>query len=211
MTVGGGIRSVKDAQELLESGADKVAINSALFENPFLISDISNHYGSQCVVVSIDVVREDDGKYMCLSEGGREYTGQELFDWLNRVVDLGAGEILLTSVDREGTGSGYDLDLIKEVVDKCPIPVVACGGAGSFKDVEGLINNSGVSAVCASSIFHYDLAARELNIDSLGGNKNFINNIKSISIQELRKKIAPISILDLKRYLNKQGIPLRIK
>ena len=211
MTVGGGIKSIEDAKELLESGADKVAINSALFDNPFLISDIANHNGSQCVVVSVDVIKEESGKYICLSENGREYTGQELFEWLDRVVDLGAGEILLTSVDREGTGLGYDINLVREVVDKCPIPVVACGGSGSSSHVKELIDGSGVEAISASSIFHYELATRGLDIGSLGGNKDFINKIQNIDASEIRKSIEPTSVLALKEYLNKQGIAVRTK
>jgi len=211
MTVGGGVRSIDDVRMLLEHGADKVAINTALFSNPDLIKNVADNFGSSCMVVSIDVIKNDFETYECLTENGRENTGIELFEWLEKVINFGAGEILLTSVDNEGTGLGFDTGLIDKVSDFCPIPVIACGGAGKKEHVLDIINKTDIDGVAISSILHYDLANRDLDVDSKEGNKGFLNNIKGNTKQQIRKGISSTTVNELKSYLSNNGAHVRIK
>ena len=155
-TVGGGINSVDKVQKLLRAGADKVCLNSSSFNHPELLSDIANRHGSQCIVASIDV-RKDTlcQKWYCFSEAGKKYTGIEVRSWAREVEDRGAGEILITSIERDGTLQGYDLDLIEAVVNTVKIPVIASGGAGNCKHMIDAVNKAGASAVAAASIFHF--------------------------------------------------------
>jgi len=122
LTVGGGIRSVDDANNLLKAGADKIAVNTAAIQRPALIAELVEAFGSQCVTVSIQAKHRGGAAYECLTDNARETTGQSVFDWAQKVVTLGAGEILLTSVDREGTGKGYELELIRRVTQSVPVP-----------------------------------------------------------------------------------------
>lgn len=155
LTVGGGIRNIGDITELLRSGADKVSINSAAFERPALISEAAERFGSQCVVASIDARREPDGSYRCLSRSGTVETGWEPAQWAEEMERRGAGEILITSVDRDGTMGGYDLDLIRLVTDRVHIPVIASGGAGNYQHLLEALTTGKAAAVAAASIFHF--------------------------------------------------------
>jgi len=155
LTVGGGIRSMEDAKRLLRAGADKVAINTAAYRNPDLIRDIAGHFGSQCIVVSIDARKTNDGRYECFSHSGTRSTGREPGAWAREAELLGAGEILITSIERDGTMEGYDLELIQTVTQKVRIPVIASGGAGKYQDLFDAIRTAGASAVAAASIFHF--------------------------------------------------------
>jgi len=209
LTIGGGIRSVDDARALLRAGADKVAINTALFTKPDLINEIADNFGSQCMVVSIDAVLIE-GRYECLTDGGRERTGVEVDKWVENAVERGAGEILLTSVDMEGTGKGYDIELVRKVTKSAPIPVIACGGAGCCGDVEDVIKEANADAVSAASIFHYrlikEMGARSGNGE---GNVDFMKRSSGIG-GNLRKGIDPVSISSLKQYLHSLGEDVRI-
>ncbi len=152
-TVGGGIKEMADFLTLMRCGADKVSINSSAISNPALITEAANKFGSQCVVVAIDVKKTANG-YEVFSHGGTKPTGLNALNWASRVQQLGAGEILLTSMDKDGTKTGYDLDLIKAITSKVTIPVIASGGVGDLKDLaDGL--KAGASAVLAASIFHF--------------------------------------------------------
>lgn len=154
LTVGGGVRSVDDMRTLLEAGADKVAINTAAIRNPEIISDCAKRFGSQAIVVCIDGKRVGD-HYEIYSHGGRTPEGLDAVDWAAKVADLGAGEIMLTSMDRDGTGKGYELEFTRQVADRVSIPVIASGGVGKLEHlVEGL-REGGADAVLAASIFHY--------------------------------------------------------
>jgi cyclase len=155
MTVVGGIRSIHDIHEILRAGADKVAINTAAIENPKLLKEASRVFGAQCIVSCIEFHRHPDGKCEAWVDYGRQPTGVDAFDWSRRVVDLGAGEILLTSVDREGMGNGFDLEFTAKVADAVSIPVIACGGAGRKEDFISVIQEGHADAVSAASIFHY--------------------------------------------------------
>lgn len=152
-TVGGGIRSVDDAARLIRAGADKVAINTAAYTNPGLLGEIAQRYGRQAVVASIDVLREAQG-WQLRSDCGRTQEPRALLDWVREVVEQGAGEILLNSIDRDGRMSGYDVELLRVVVQAVDVPVIACGGAGSFVHLrEGF--EAGVEAVACGSLFNF--------------------------------------------------------
>jgi imidazole glycerol-phosphate synthase subunit HisF len=158
MTVGGGIRSVADATELLRCGADKVAVNTAAVANPALISDIAQQFGSQCVVLSIEAKQIGSGRWEVYTDGGREKTGLDVVEWVKRGVALGAGEILLTSVDREGTRRGFDIDLVRSVTAEVSVPVIASGGMGKPEDLVSVAQQAEADAVAMADILHYQRA-----------------------------------------------------
>ncbi len=155
LTVGGGVRTVADCSRLLDAGADKVAMNTAAIRNPQLIADSAKRFGSQAIVVAVDAKRREDGSYEIYSHGGRTPEGVDAFEWCQRITDLGAGEILLTSMDRDGTGKGYELHLTRSIVDRVSIPVIASGGVGCLDDLVDGLMTGGADAVLAASIFHY--------------------------------------------------------
>ena len=158
LTAGGGIRSLHEIALALRSGADKVALNTYAIKNPEFIREASEVYGSQCIVLSIEAKKPGEGSWEALTDGGRERTGVDVLEWVKRGIALGAGEILLTSIDADGTRKGYDLDLIKKVTALSTVPVIAHGGAGEVADVIRAAQ-AGAGAVCASSIFHYSIAS----------------------------------------------------
>jgi cyclase len=162
LTVGGGIRTIDDIRKLLKAGADKISINTSAVENPQLISDGSKKFGSQCIVVAIDAKRNTAGSWTVYTHGGRTETKLDVIEWAKKCVELGAGEILLTSMDKDGTKDGYDLELTEHVTNAVNVPVIASGGAGKkehFVDV----CKKGASAVLAASLFHF----KELSIHDL--------------------------------------------
>jgi imidazoleglycerol phosphate synthase cyclase subunit len=154
LTVGGGIRALEDAQALLEAGADKVSVNTAAVHRPEILSNIAEHFGRQCTVLAIDAARRD-GRFEVLIKGGREGTGIGAIEWARQAVERGAGEILLTSWDRDGTREGYDLELIRKVADAVRVPVIASGGAAGPEHLKDAFD-AGADAVLAASIFHDD-------------------------------------------------------
>lgn len=156
ITVGGGIRTLEDARELLRSGADKIAVNTAVLKKPELISEISNHFGSQCMVLSIQAKKIADGKWEAYYDCGRETTGIDVVQWAKKGYELGAGEILLTSVDQEGTQRGFDLELIREISSIVPIPVIASGGMGAISDFTDAVKNGKADALAVGSVLHYN-------------------------------------------------------
>jgi cyclase len=158
MTVGGGIRSIEDATEILRSGADKVAINTAAVANPTLITKLAQKFGSQCVVLSIEAKRNLNGNWEVLTENGRERSGLDVVEWAIQGCNNGAGEILLTSVDMEGTKKGFDSDLIKAVSSQVEIPVIASGGMGKLSDAVDVIEKGEASAIAMADILHYGKA-----------------------------------------------------
>lgn len=153
LTVGGGVRSGEDAKRLLRSGADKVGINSAAVERPELVTELARRFGSQCVVLSVDAKKRPEGGWEVVTRGGRQATGKDALSWIREGVERGAGEILLTSIDRDGTQGGYDLDLIAEAARAVPVPVIASGGAGAPEHLASALA-AGAAAVLAASIFH---------------------------------------------------------
>ncbi|MDY7577753.1 imidazole glycerol phosphate synthase subunit HisF [Herbaspirillum sp. RTI4] len=155
LTVGGGVRTVEDVRRLLNAGADKVGINTSAVTNPQLVADAASKYGSQCIVVAIDAKRSSDGRWQVFTHGGRNATGLDAVEWAQKMALLGAGEILLTSMDRDGTRSGFDLALTRAVSDAVEIPVIASGGVGGLQDLADGIKLGHADAVLAASIFHF--------------------------------------------------------
>lgn len=155
LTVGGGVRAVEDVRRLLNAGADKVGINTSAVTNPQLVADAAAKYGSQCIVVAIDAKRNGDGTWQVYTHGGRNATGLDAVQWAQHMAKLGAGEILLTSMDRDGTRSGFDLDLTRAVSEAVSIPVIASGGVGELQDLADGVTKGKADAVLAASIFHY--------------------------------------------------------
>jgi cyclase len=154
-TIGGGIRSVQDAQAVLDAGADKVSVNSAALARPELLTELADQFGAQCVVIAIDAKREEDGWGVYVKGGRERVEGREAVAWAKEAAERGAGEIMLTSMDRDGTTDGYDIALTRAVADAVPIPVIASGGAGRLEHLSEAIAEGGADAVLCASIFHY--------------------------------------------------------
>lgn len=163
LTVGGGIRTLDDVRDTLRAGSDKVGINSAAVRTPELINEAAAMFGRQCIVCAVDAKRMDDGTWHVVINGGRIDTGKELIAWVKELEERGAGEILLTSMDADGTKAGYDLEMTKAVCDAVHIPVIASGGAGSIDDFAQVFEETGCDAALAASLFHYG----ELTIDDV--------------------------------------------
>ena len=155
LTVGGGLRTVEDIRKMLNAGADKVSLNTAAILNPDLVSEASAKFGNQCIVVAIDAKKEADGKWNVYTHGGRNRTELDAVEWAKEAERRGAGEILLTSMDADGTKDGYDIALTKAVSDAVSIPVIASGGAGKLEHLVDVVKNGGANAVLAASIFHF--------------------------------------------------------
>ena len=168
-TVGGGIRSVEDMNKMLKAGADKVAVNSSALANPQLIADCAQKFGNQCVVAAIDAKKMADGSWHVFVEGGRKDTGRDLIQWAQEVVALGAGEILLTSMDKDGTKSGFDLEMLNRVAEVVDVPIIASGGAGNIEDIVEVFEKTTATGALAASIFHFG----EVNI---GETKQVLTN-----------------------------------
>ncbi|MDP4211926.1 MAG: imidazole glycerol phosphate synthase subunit HisF [Bacteroidota bacterium] len=162
-TVGGGIASVADVQVLLENGADKISVNTAAFKNPALIAELAREFGSQCVVLAIDAKKAGDGQNYVHLNGGRVPTEMTCMDWARKGVDLGAGEILLTSMDQDGTKTGFALELTRMLAEALPVPVIASGGGGTMQHFADVFNKGHADAALAASIFHF----REIPIPGL--------------------------------------------
>jgi cyclase len=156
ITIGGGIRTIGDATQILRCGADKLAINTGAVENPQLIHEIARKFGSQCVVVSIEAKKISEGRWEVFTNNGRERTGLDVVEWSKKCADNGAGEILLTSIDREGTRSGFEVDLVKAVTTSVDIPVIASGGMGNAEDLIEVVSLGGADAVAMADILHFD-------------------------------------------------------
>lgn len=202
LTVGGGIKSIDDIKMALKVGADKISMNTAAVKNPEIINNAANTFGSSTIVISIEASKNNKGEYMVFTDNGREETGKKVIDWAKEVFKRGAGEIILTSIDNEGTGSGFDNDFINKVSNKIDIQVIAHGGAGSKEDVLDVFQKTKASAVALSSILHYSKLKKVKNIDKkkLVGNTEFLNNkIKN-------KNFKNCNIKELKKFLKKKSI-----
>jgi imidazole glycerol-phosphate synthase subunit HisF len=174
-TVGGGISTVEDVALLLQNGADKVSVNTAAFKNPQLIQELSDAFGSQCVVLGIDTKKEDDGHWYVYLNGGRAKTDKLTIDWAKEAVALGAGEILLTSMNNDGTKNGFALDITNELSLGLPVPVIASGGAGTMEHFKEVFEKGNADAALAASIFHY----KEIEIAAL---KNYLHPFVNIRL-----------------------------
>lgn len=162
-TVGGGIASVDDVSVLLQNGADKISVNTAAFRNPELVAQLAKEFGSQCVVLAIDTKQEEDGEWYVYLNGGRLKTDTKCFDWAKKAVDLGAGEILLTSMNHDGTKKGFAIDITKQLAESLPVPVIASGGGGTMEHFTDIFEKGKADAALAASIFHFkEIAIPEL-------------------------------------------------
>lgn len=155
LTVGGGISKIEHIRKLLQSGADKVSINTAAVRNPEFVKEASHKFGSQCIVVAIDAKRNEKGEFEIFTHGGKNPTGINAIEWAKKMESFGAGEILLTSMDRDGTGEGFDIELTKAIADNVRIPVIASGGVGTIDHFSEGISKTGATAVLAASVFHF--------------------------------------------------------
>jgi cyclase len=205
LTVGGGLRSIDDIKQVLRKGADKVALNTAVIRNPSFIKEASLKFGSSTIVIAIEAIKQADGSYLAFIDNGREETGVEVVAWAKRVEDLGAGEILITSVDKDGTGEGYDIELIKKISSAVSIPVIAHGGAASKEDLALAVTAGGVDALAIASMLHYStINTLNIEMNNCGeGNTSFLNSGNQF------KKILPSNISEIKRHLIENDISCR--
>jgi imidazole glycerol-phosphate synthase subunit HisF len=206
LTVGGGLRTLDDIQAVLRAGADKVSLNTAAIRRPELITEAAKRFGSSTIVVSIEAKISPDGNYEAFTDNGRERTGVEVIGWAAQVAELGAGEILLTSIDQEGTGTGFDLELTRSVAEKVSIPVIACGGAGEISDIGDVIASGSADAISIASVLHYDYIAKSYIEDdySSEGNVEFLRSGSGFS------KIQGATIEGIRAYMVQHEIPCRL-
>lgn len=203
LTVGGGLRNIDDIKSVLRSGADKVTLNTAAIKNPNLIKEASLKFGSSTIVIAIEAIKQGNGEYFSFIDNGRQETGIEVVKWARKVEELGAGEIVITSVDKDGTNEGYDLNLIKLISENVSIPVIAHGGGGDLMNLKNAIN-LGISGVCLASALHYStIKSIPFENNSNEGNSSFIKSGNHFS------KISSLTIKELKTYLEKENIECR--
>jgi cyclase len=205
LTVGGGLRTINDITAVLRAGADKVTLNTAAVRNPNFIREASLKFGSSTIVVAIEAIKQPDGRYFAFVDNGREETGFEVISWVKRVEELGAGEIIITSVDKEGTGGGYDIELIKSVSSAVSISVIAHGGASELSNIKDAILQGEADALSIASGFHYSAITKietfaETNEE---GNRIFLQSGKHYN------KVKKIDISQVKNFLIENGIPCR--
>lgn len=204
ITVGGGLRTLDDIKNVLRAGADKVSLNTAAIKNPHLIKQASLKFGSSTIVVAIEAIKQTNGTYLAYIDNGREETGLEVKKWAQQVEELGAGEINITSVDREGTGLGFDCELIKLITDAVSIPVIAHGGPGKLEHTADAILKGNAHAVSLASVLHYDHIQNTIfDATNSEGNTEFLRSGKTNS------KISPCGIRLVKEYYKLLGINVR--
>jgi imidazole glycerol-phosphate synthase subunit HisF len=202
LCVGGGIRTLDNIKKILRSGADKVSINTAAIKNPNFIKEAANRFGSSTIVVTIEAIKSENGRYLAYTDNGREFTGVDVIQWAQQVEELGAGEIVITSVDREGTGKGFDLELTRKIAEAASIPVIAHGGGGSVNHVKDVIIGGKADAVAIASIFHYETIKKidNVEISKEEGNIEFLKSGRGLGT------IQATSICLLKKELHSSGI-----
>lgn len=206
LTVGGGLRSAEDIRRVLRAGADKVSINTAALTRPDLIREVSRAFGSSTIVVSIEAIRRPDGTYEAYGDYGRQSTGMDAVGWAKRAAELGAGELLVTSIDRDGTGQGFDVELTRRIAESVPIPVIAAGGAGRISHIHDAIVEGRADAVCVASLLHYH-AFKQQGYDE----RDFQ---QEGNIEHLRRKggfthIEEATLAEIKDYLLAHGVGCR--
>ena len=220
LTVAGGLRTIEDIRVVLRAGADKVAINTAAVANPEFVRSAAKTFGSQCIVVSIEAKRLSEGRYEAWVDYGRQPTGVDALEWAQRAVDLGAGELLITSIDREGMGTGYDVDLVSSVAERVPVPVIACGGAGRKEHVVEVVEKGLCNAVAAASLFHYRYLkpVKTLYMASNEPGLRFGREIDEGNVDYLKTRtcyglpwtvVKPASIPEVKQLFTEHVIPCR--
>ena len=205
LTVGGGLRSIDDIRAVLLAGADKVSLNTAVISQPDLISEASNMFGSSTIMIAIEAMKMPDGSYEAFTDNGREKTGVDVFKWALRVAELGAGEIMITSIDREGTGKGFDLELTRKVAESVSIPVIAHGGMGNMSHTYAVIAAGKADAVSMASFLHYNVMKQPSFEEDFHGE----GNIEFMKQKRGFSKIQDGTLPELKRFLHKKGIECR--
>lgn len=207
LTVGGGLRTLEDIESVLKAGADKVSINTAAVRDPGVIKEAARKFGSSTIVISIEAIRQPDGRYFAYTDNGREHAGKEAVEWAERVEELGAGEILLVSVDRDGTGAGFDIELTRMVAGAVSIPVIACGGAGRLQDLRDCVIDGKADALSVSSMLHYDYIKNHNRIDKDAFNDE--GNIEYLKNHHEFSKIETANLQNIKSYLLQEGLLCR--
>ena len=205
LTVGGGLRSIEDIRIVLRAGADKVSLNTAAIKRPELIKEASRRFGSSTILISIEAIKKPDGSYEAYTDNGRDRTGIDAVEWAIKATELGAGEIMITSIDQEGTGKGYDLELTRRVAESVNIPVIACGGAGDVRHIKEVISSGKADAVSIASILHYNYITQSQGDQDFSGegNTEYLRSRRSFS------NIKSATIHQIKEYLESQGIQCR--
>lgn len=206
LTVGGGLRTLDDIRAVLRAGADKVSLNTAAVKNPDLIKQAARYFGSSTIVVTIEAIKQPDGTYEAFIDNGREHTGKEVVSWAKEAARLGAGEIVITSVDQEGTGKGFDLDLTCAVAEAVGIPVIASGGAGSVQDVEGVFKRGKADAAAVASILHYGYIHQTEDM----GHHEQEGNVEFLKKRRAYGNITPVNVSALKQHLAGNNVLCRI-
>jgi len=203
LTVGGGLRTIEDIRTVLRAGADKVSLNTAAIRNPELISKAAKTFGSSTILISIEAIRNADGSYEAYTDNGREKTGFDALKWAVRAAELGAGEIMVTSIDKEGTGRGFDLELTQQIAESVPIPVISCGGAGTLMHISDVIHEGRADAVSLASMLHYKFVSQydseddfeaEGNVEYLRKKQSGFANIRQTTISEIKEYLASAGI-----------------
>jgi cyclase len=205
ITVGGGIRTLNDIKSMLRIGADKVSINTAAIKRPEFIKEASEEFGSSTIVISIEAIKNTDGKYYAFIDNGREFTGIEVVEWAQQAQLLGAGEIVITSVDKEGTGKGIDLELTKSIFESVTIPIIAHGGIGCVNDVKSALETESIDSIAMGSSLHYE-ALKNFNLDSIGRKEG---NIDFLLSGRVTSTFDSFNLKDLKKYLHSKSIYCR--
>lgn len=206
LTVGGGLRTVEDIRTVLRAGADKASLNTAAVRRPELIREAAKRFGSSTIIVSIEAKRQPDGHYEAYTDNGRIRTGIDVFEWAIRVAELGAGEILITSIDREGTGAGFDLELTRRVAQSVPIPVIACGGAGRVEHVREVVREGAADAVSVASLLHYRYIQQHYTNEeySSEGNVEFLRSGESFT------KVEGATLAEIRSDMREHHVPCRV-
>ncbi|MGA2384127.1 MAG: imidazole glycerol phosphate synthase cyclase subunit [Gemmatimonadales bacterium] len=197
LTVGGGLRTLDDIREVLRAGADKVAINTAAVRRPEFVREAVQRFGASTIVIAIEAIRRSEGAWEAYTDNGRERSGLDAVEWAASVTDLGAGELLVTSIEREGTGRGFDLELTRTIASAVPIPVIACGGAGNVDHVAEVLELARADAACVGSLLHYDYVQHhapqgefrpEINLAHLHARRGF-EKIQSVGLAQLKREL----------------------
>ena len=206
ITVGGGLRTIEDIRSVLRAGADKVCINTSAIKNPNIISEASKNFGSSTIVVAIEAIKESNGQYLAYTDNGREYTGVEVEEWAKKVEELGAGEVVITSVDKEGTGEGFDIELTKKIASSLSIPVVAHGGPGKTEHITSIFKETEIDGVSLASILHYEFIKKNELVTGANGE----GNTEFLAQKRGFHKFEPQRIKDIKATLNNENIHCRL-
>ena len=205
ITVGGGLRTISDIKEVLRAGADKVCLNTAAINNPSLIKEATRTFGSSTIVVAIEAIKESNGIYLAYTDNGREYTGIDVIEWAKKLDEMRVGEILITSVDKEGTGEGFDIELVKKISNSISVPLIVHGGPGKKEDIPIVFNDGGADAVAISSILHYQfIKTTEMKSSEREGNTEFLKQKRNFH------NFAPCNINDIKQHLTNHKIKCRL-